>query len=97
MIELGALTGGLVAIDPTTAKWSKDFHKASEFNHSFTEVCVYAGDGLPHFGTAAAFALFGFAAGDNRPHDETHRRTSTALPCHISTWSLASHWKFISE
>ena len=66
LVGMGALTMALVATDDETFRLTKNFHESSEFNRSFSDACVYIGDGLPHFGTAAAFALFGFTTGDRR-------------------------------
>jgi hypothetical protein len=66
IVGMGVLTTALVATDEETWRMSRDFQKASEFNRDFTDACVYIGDGLPHFGTAAAFAVFGFATDDRR-------------------------------
>jgi membrane-associated phospholipid phosphatase len=52
---------------PSRRRWlTRNFHNASKFNSDFADACVYIGDGLPHFGTAAAFGLFGFVTGDRR-------------------------------
>jgi hypothetical protein len=66
LIELGAFTGAFVATDPVTWRWTKEFHDASQSHRDFADMCVSMGDGLPHFGTAAAFALLGFTFGDRR-------------------------------
>jgi hypothetical protein len=66
IVGIGVLTTALVATDEETWRMSRKFQKSSEFNRDFTDACVYIGDGLPHFGTAAAFALFGFATDDHR-------------------------------
>ena len=66
LVGMGALTTALVATDEETWRLTRKFHDASNFNSSFADACVYLGDGLPHFGTAAAFALFGFTTGDRR-------------------------------
>jgi membrane-associated PAP2 superfamily phosphatase len=66
LVGMGALTGALVSTDAETYRLTHKFYTASTFNKSFVDVCVYAGDGLPHFGAAAAFALFGLFTGDRR-------------------------------
>ena len=66
LVGLGVFTTALVATDEESWRLTKKFHDASEFNRSFADVCVYIGDGTPHFGAAAAFALFGFTTGDRR-------------------------------
>jgi membrane-associated phospholipid phosphatase len=66
IVGLGMLTVALVTTDEETYRLTRRFHDASQFNRSFTDVCVYMGDGLPHFGAAAGLALFGFATGDRR-------------------------------
>jgi hypothetical protein len=66
IIGVGALTGVLIATDPITWRWTKNFYDASPSHRSFADVCVYMGDGTPHFGAAAAFALFGAVTGDRR-------------------------------
>jgi hypothetical protein len=66
LVGMGALTGALVATDDETYRLTQKFYESSGFNRRFVDACVYIGDGLPHFGAAVAFAIFGFATGDNR-------------------------------
>ncbi len=66
IVGMGALTGALVSTDAETYRLTHKFYTASTFHKNFVEVCVYMGDGLPHFGAAAGFALFGLLTGDRR-------------------------------
>lgn len=60
------LTGILIATDDWSWKESDRWYKGSNFVKSASDVFVDFGDGKSQFGLGAAFAAYGFVAGDNK-------------------------------
>jgi membrane-associated phospholipid phosphatase len=63
---IAALTAGLIATDNLSWRASDKFYRKSGFNKTASDIFVEVGDGRSQFGLAAAFALAGFVANDNR-------------------------------
>jgi membrane-associated phospholipid phosphatase len=59
-------TGALFVTDNETHRASFNLYDRSPAIRSGSDVLIHIGDGKTAFGMAAAFALYGFAAGDNR-------------------------------
>jgi hypothetical protein len=65
-IGTGVLTGILIATDDWSWRQSDKWYKSSNFVKSASDVFVDFGDGKSQFGLGAAFAAYGFIAGDNK-------------------------------
>ncbi|MDP4117054.1 MAG: phosphatase PAP2 family protein [Bacteroidota bacterium] len=65
-LGISAATAILIATDQETYEASDRFYNKKIFYKNWSDIFVSIGDGKSQFGISAAFALYGFAAGDNR-------------------------------
>lgn len=63
---IAVATGALFVTDHETRRATFSLYEDNPAIHSASDVMIHVGDGKTAFGVAAAFALYGFAAGDNR-------------------------------
>ena len=83
MIGMTVLTGALIVVDDETWKLSDRWYNSSNFVRQSSDFFEYLGDGRPQFGLAAGFALYGFAAGDNRALTTASQTVEAILSCGI--------------
>jgi hypothetical protein len=81
MLAITALTTVAIATDRPVWESSKKFYKSSRTAKDVSDFFVYLGDGKPQFGLSAAFALYGFAAKDDRALLTASHITEAVLAC----------------
>jgi hypothetical protein len=82
-VGMTLLTGALVATDDETWKMSQRWYGSSNVVASFSDQFEYVGDGKPQFALSAAFALYGFAKGDQRALRTASEIVEAILSCGI--------------
>ncbi len=80
-IGMTGLTVALVFTDDETWQMSHRLYSTSAFAKSGSDFFEYLGDGRPQFGLAGAFALYGFAAGDQRALRTASQTVEAILAC----------------
>jgi hypothetical protein len=83
IIGMSALTAVLVATDDATWKASDKWYQSSSVVRSVSDAGVWIGHGVPQFGLAGAFALYGFAAHDSRALRTASQTTQAILACGV--------------
>jgi membrane-associated PAP2 superfamily phosphatase len=81
IIGLTALTGVLIVTDEDTWRMSDRWYRSSPVVKSASNFFEYLGDGRPQFGLAAGFALYGFAANDQRALRTASQTVEVILAC----------------
>lgn len=80
-VGMTVLTGALIVTDDETWKMSERWYNSSNVVASFSDQFEQVGDGRPQFGLSAAFALYGFATGDQRALRTASQLVETILAC----------------
>lgn len=83
IIGMSALTAVLIATDDATWKASDRWYQSSSVVRSASDVGEWIGHGVPQFGLAGAFALYGFAAHDGRALRTASQTTQAILACGV--------------
>lgn len=78
---LALVTGALIASDKDTWSVTRRAYEENRFVHSISDVAVSIGDGTYQFGLAAGFAVYGFAASDQRALRTASQTTEAILAC----------------
>ncbi len=66
IIGMTVLTGALIITDEESWKMSRRWYDGSNTVRKASDIFVFMGDGIFQFGLSAAFAAYGFAAGDSK-------------------------------
>jgi len=83
LVGMTALTAALVATDDESWKFADRLYHSSDFTREASDLFVTVGDGLPQFGTAAAFALVGLIADDDRAVRTASQSVEALLSCSV--------------
>jgi hypothetical protein len=83
IVGITALTGALIVADDATWKESDRWYNGSNSVRRTSDFFEYLGDGRPQFGLAAGFAVWGFAAGDNRALTTASQTVEAIFSCGI--------------
>jgi membrane-associated phospholipid phosphatase len=88
LASLAFVTSALVVSDRDTWKATRRAFEQSGFVHSVNDVFVTVGDGAYHLGLAAGFAVYGFAADDQRALRTASQATEAILACGVAVQLL---------